>query len=274
MIKTFVINLPEATDRLNATVGCLRAAGMDFAVVDAVRGSDLRYPSEHFAETKYRLRQGRRRIDAEVGCYLSHIKALKAFLKTNARHCLILEDDASFGRELPDVIGAALRHEKAWDLLRLSTVNTGRWTQTVSLIDGYSLGVAFTREKGAGGYIVNRKAAARMVAAYLPMTLPYDHRFDLEWFVGLKALGVTPPPIRQTGFRTQIQIGVRARYLHPMVRYWTVFPYRAFCEVSRVLARLRCWLTLKAVAGQGGLAWRHRRQTMRAGNMTMGKPAS
>lgn len=256
MIKAYLLNLREAKDRLTATTDHLVAARIEFSVIEAIRGTRIEYPSTYFAETGYRLRQGRRRIDGEVGCYLSHIKAMEAFLATEAQHCLILEDDASFDRNLADVIRAAIEYEKAWDLLRLSTVNTGRWTKTVPLINGYSLGAAFTREKGAGGYVVNRKAAKRMVTRCLPMSLPYDHRFDLEWFIGLKALGITPPPIKQTGFETQIQHGVRTRYLHPMIRYWTVFPYRAFCEVTRVIARSRAWAALKLLSRRNDVVWR------------------
>lgn len=251
MIHAFVINLPEAEQRLTAVKQYLDTAGIPFTVVKAIRGSDIPYPTPLFDEISYRLLQGRRLIAPEVGCYLSHIKAIKQFLATGASHGLILEDDATFGVDLATVIREAMKHADAWDILRLNSVNSGRWTHSIPLTRDYGMGISFTREKGAGGYILSRKAALKMRKSYLPMRLPYDHRFDIEWIDGLKAMGVTPPPIRQADFATQIQRGVRGYYYSPWVRYWTVFPARMLIEMSRVVFRFRHWCALKLFTWSG-----------------------
>lgn len=245
MIHAFLINLPEAKIRLTRASECLQKAGIAFSVVKAVRGSNLQYPVAGFSERLYKIFQGRRRIDAEVGCYFSHLKALSIFLKTDYPFGLILEDDAQFDPGLGNVLERAISHSNKWDILRLSTVNRERWTKTISLDDHYFLGVAFTREKGSGGYLVSRKAARKMLYKYSPMFLPYDQRFDLEWFDGLRSLGITPAPVTQFGFTTQIQANKRSYYLSPYIRYWTVFPFRALCETTRVLFRSILWINMK-----------------------------
>ena len=65
------------------------------------------------AETKvdrrlYRRRHGRDVRPGEIGCYLSHLAAMQAFLATDAEHALILEDDATLLPALPDVLARAI----------------------------------------------------------------------------------------------------------------------------------------------------------------------
>lgn len=244
-MRAYLINLPEAGDRLTAAEAELDRLDLPFVVVEAIRGKELDYPIAEFSEAGYKLLQGRRRIDAEVGCYLSHLKAIQCFLDSGEEHGLILEDDIKLSDNLKEIISIAYK-SASFDLLRLSSVNTGRWSRTIPLVDGYFLGVAFTREKGAGAYVLNRRAAETILAHYLPMKLPYDHRFDLEWLDGMRTLGVSPPPVNQSGFESQIQHNIRSYYYPAYLRYWTVLPSRAFWEVSRMLFRSYSYLKLKA----------------------------
>ncbi len=243
-MHAYLINLPDAQDRLCHAEKELAKLQIPYTVVKAIKGAELDYPHPRFSETSYKLLQGRRRIDAEVGCYLSHVKAIQLFLDSGEDYGLILEDDIRFGESAKEVITNALQ-TASFDMLRLSTVITGRWTKTVRLSESHFLGVAYTREKGAGAYLINRKAAQRMVDRYLPMKLPFDHRFDLEWLDGYRTLGITPTLVQQNGFDSQIQHDIRAYYLPAYLRYWTVFPCRFFWEVSRVIFRCYSHLKLK-----------------------------
>ena len=180
---------------------------------------------------------GRRPIPAEIGCYLSHIKAIDAFLRTDHAHGLILEDDAVFSADLATTIQEALRHGDAWDVLRLSTVNTDRVTPVVRLADGSWLGVNLLRSKGAAAYMLNRRAAETFRRRLLPMRLAYDIAFDLEYLWGLRALAVTPyPVVADEAAPTQIQVNINS-YKYGPSRYLTVFPFRAGVEVARLFCR-------------------------------------
>lgn len=243
-IHVYLINLPNAQDRLRHAESELSKLQIPYTVVKAIRGSELDYPHPQFSETTYKLMQGRRRIDAEVGCYLSHMKAIQLFLDSDHDYGLMLEDDIRFEASAKEVITSALQ-AASFDMLRLSTVNTGRWTKTVQLSAKHFLGVAYTREKGAGAYLINRKAAKKMLHKYLPMKLPYDHRFDLEWLDRYRTLGITPALVQQNGFDSQIQHNIRSYYLPAYIRYWTVFPCRLFWEFSRIIFRSYSHLRLK-----------------------------
>lgn len=182
---------------------------------------------------------GRRPIPPEIGCYLSHIKAIDAFLKTNHTHGLFLEDDAIFSEDLTATIEEALRHADLWDVLRLSTVNTDRVIPVIRLpISGASLGVNLLRSKGAAAYMLSRRAAETFRRHLLPMRLAYDLAFDLEYLWGLRSLAVTPyPVVADAAVPTQIQINIPS-YKYGLRRYVTVFPLRAAVETARVVCRL------------------------------------
>ena len=233
---SYVINLPSARDRWEKIEQRLHAAGLAYTRIVGVNGRELRLPIPEFDEFRHRLMTGRRPIPAEIGCYLSHVKAIDAFLASDATHthALIFEDDAIFGEELPAIVDAALQHADAWDVLRLSTVGRDRVVRAIPLPGGSFLGINLTRCKGAAGYMVNRRAAMTFRRRLVPMRLAWDIAFDLEYFWGLKALAVTPfPVVPDERAPTQFQSDINS-FKRPSTRYLTVFPFRAAIESARV----------------------------------------
>ncbi|MCM5552512.1 glycosyltransferase family 25 protein [Pleomorphomonas sp. NRK KF1] len=236
-LACYLINLERAVDRRALMADRLEAAGLEHEIVNAVDGKRLQFPIPEFSELSFKLLHGRRIIPAEVGCYLSHIECAKQFLKSGSDYALILEDDVSFADDFVEAIDLACVQGRHWDILRLTTVNREGGVKFKPLSATRSLAVALTRKKGAGAYVVNRRAAAWMVEKLMPMRLSYDIAFDLEYLSGLKACFVLPQPASQlTEMETQIQVNINS-YKLPRYRYFTVLPYRAFLETARVLVR-------------------------------------
>ena len=236
-LACYLINLERAMDRRVVMASRLQAIGLEHEIVRAVDGKLLQLPVPEFSERSFKILHGRRIIPAEVGCYLSHVECAKRFLQSDADHALILEDDVSFTPDFVEAIDLACAQGRHWDVLRLTTVNREGGVKFKTLSATRSLAIALTRKKGAGAYIVNRRAAAWMVRKLVPMRLSYDIAFDLEYLSGLKACFVLPQPASQVSeMQTQIQININA-YKLPRYRYFTVLPYRAFLETARVLVR-------------------------------------
>lgn len=87
-LLTQVINLDRASDRLSQITSTLSGVGLPFDRLSAVDGAE----AIQTGLTASRL--GRDLYPGEVGCYLSHLAAIDAFLKTDAQFGLVLEDDA------------------------------------------------------------------------------------------------------------------------------------------------------------------------------------
>lgn len=238
-LAVFLINLDRATDRLLSMQHKLRRLGFRFERVPAIDGGAIEFPISDFDEFAFRFKHGRLRNPAEVGCYLSHIECAKRLLASNSEFALVLEDDLAFPDDFNELVHAALSQAEKWDILRLSTVSSGRKFKFSRLTRNRSVAVALTREKGSGAYIINRQAAAWFVDELLPMQLPFDLAFDLEFFAGLKSAFVFPIPVdQQLGLPSQIQGEHRRRFHRSRGHYLTVLPYRMFMETARLLTRM------------------------------------
>jgi glycosyl transferase family 25 len=245
-MRAFLINLDAATDRRAFMEKALAATSFPVQRIPAVDGKALPQPVEGYDEAKYHRRHGRTTKPGEIGCYLSHVKAWRAFLETGDDYGLICEDDLVLGPDLEKVLTPALKHARHWNILRLSALGTGNPAAVIPLDDRYVLAVNFGRLKGTGAYVVDRTAAEALVASMLPMWLPFDHALDREWAHGLKALSVSPWPCSQTDklFRSTIQ-GQKARKLSALRRWATTYPYQIVNELSRWAVRGLRYLRLK-----------------------------
>lgn len=237
-MKAFLINLPECIDRKQYASSMLVDAGFEIVLVEAIWGKNLIYPHPDYSSMSYRLMHGKKDNYGEVGCYLSHIKALNLFLDSGEEFGFICEDDISVKPEVLNVIQKAIQKSHRWDILRISGLRSGTPIKICALDEEYALHVNLTRQTGSGAYVVNRKAAQKLVKVLLPMKLPLDHAYDREWLWGLRALMIYPILANQrNGFESQIK--ARKHYKLPAyIRYLTVFPYRTVNEISRVFYRL------------------------------------
>lgn len=245
-MKAYLINLDRAQDRLKTVGDNLKAAGFEVERVEAIDGKKLQQPYENFSVRKYRYYHGKKPIAAELGCYFSHLKALEAFLASDDKFGLILEDDIFINKNALEHLQAACERAELWDILRLTGLHSGTPLTVCHIQDNLKLSINLTRQTGAGAYLVNRRAAEVLLKKLLPMRLPYDHAFDREWFMGLKAMSLLPYPFRQNTGAFESQIANTSNYKYPAwQRYWTVMPYRTFNEVCRVFSRLTHYLLAK-----------------------------
>lgn len=236
-MNAYIINMPDALERRQHLEKIFAPLDINAIFIEAIVGKEIELPDPRYSEGCYRKAHGKRTNPGELGCYFSHIKALEVFLDSEDNHAIICEDDIEFEDLFQDVIKEALEHEKRFDLLRISGLHRGSPVKIVSLKNGYSLSCCLTRQAGSGAYLVNRKAACKMIKALLPMWLPYDHAFDREWLWGVKSMCIDPMPVQQNiGFESQID-APQSYKLPAFQRYITVFPYRAYNEISRIIAR-------------------------------------
>ncbi len=196
-LQTWVINLDRAPERLARIRVQLQALGLPYRRLPAIDARALT-PEQHAAldEAAYRRRHGMTPVPGELGCYLSHVEAMRLFLASDAACALILEDDVLLHDSLPAVLQGLMVHPGRWDMVKLSAVHSGTPQRVLKLSPGHDLAVMLSRCTGASAYVVNRRAAQAYAAGLLPMSLPYDHVVDQGWRFGLKVRLVTPTPCR------------------------------------------------------------------------------
>jgi glycosyl transferase family 25 len=231
------LNLDEAEERWKFTRQNFANQGIELQRVSAVKGKDLQFPIPEHDSKAYRRFHGKKTIPAEVGCYLSHIKAMKLFLDSEESHALICEDDVKPADHLEEILASAMNFGEHWDILRLSGFRNAKPQSIGSLKHGYSLCINLSYLAGTGAYILNRQAASVLSERLLPMFLPYDHALDREWLWGLKSLCVHPLPVDQGNHEFATQIVTRNSKAAWYERYWTVFPFRVKTQTMRFIRR-------------------------------------
>lgn len=194
-LRTWVINLDRAPDRLERISARLQQLGLDFErlpAVDAHALTDVQRAA--LDETAYRRQHGKSSLPGELGCYLSHVEAMHRFLASDADFGLLLEDDVRLHDSLPAVLRGLVQHAARWDMVKLSGVHSGTPVPVLDVAPGHRLAVMLSRCTGSSAYLVNRRAARAYADGLLPMRLPYDHVFDQGWRFGLKTRLVVPTP--------------------------------------------------------------------------------
>jgi glycosyl transferase family 25 len=250
-MKAFVINLDSSSDRWGFIKESFASTGLQLHRISAVNGRELSLPIKGYSESRFRMFHGRLTNKGAIGCYLSHIKALKAFLDSHDDYGLVLEDDVRPTADFMAALESSLSYSRTWDILRLSALSDGIPLPVCNLINNYRLCVSMGRLKGSGAYVVSRQAASAFVNHLLPMWLPYDHAFDREWFYGLRSAYVLPFPCSQTDnlFPSSIQQADEMKL--PTYRRWlTTYPYQAFNEVARWGSRVANFLRARHGASQ------------------------
>lgn len=244
--RAYIINLDRAPERWEHMSKAFTQAGISIVRVPAIDGNQLMLPHPDFHEKKFRRLHGRGINIFEVACYFSHLKAMKAFLESSDEFAMICEDDLFLKKECNEVVEAALANASHWNILRLTGLSEGQPLQVKQLSSDYFLTVHVGRLKGAGAYLIDRKAASILVRKLLPMWLPWDHAIDREWNFGLKALSVAPFPLSQSDEKFESAIQKASQPKHSTFqRCLTTYPYQAVNEITRWIARGACFLRLK-----------------------------
>ena len=245
-MKAFVINLESAPERWLHMQQAFAGTPFEVERVEAISGKTLELPVPEFDEVRFRAMHGRGVNIFEVACYMSHIKAIRAFLETGESHAMFCEDDLHPKPDVGILLASLMKTSFAWNVARLSGLSEGTPCKVATLAGGYALNVQMGRLKGCGAYILDRKAAEAFVSGLVPMWLPWDHAADREWPLGLKAVSVSPFPISQTEekFVSAIQGNSQPR-LSSSFRWRSTYPYQIRNEFSRWLHRGSHALNLK-----------------------------
>jgi glycosyl transferase, family 25 len=180
--KTFLINLDRSPERLAQMTERCDAAGIVFARVNAVDGRCLSDSERQQYDRDGGIAwYGLPMIDNEVACYLSHLKALRAFLDTGAAYGLILEDDTEpddrSQRILLAIIAECKRRKIQFGFLQAHR-NTARTKsqlfkftqggQTITISRAHRIGYL------AGALLWSREGAEQFLAEHSRIKVPVD----------------------------------------------------------------------------------------------------
>ena len=234
-IVAFLINLDRATKRLSEMEERLSNIGIDYIRISAIDGRNYK-PTEHeYNERLYKRYCGRKTSREEIGCYLSHYKAIECFIKSGKRYALILEDDAVFNSDFVKILNKLVSIDHFWDFVKF---NTGRDygfgnVAVKKLFKEYKLYASFFPKAFAAAYIINRKAAKSLYAKLLPMFVPYDHEMIKFWKYDIRQYSIFPSPVRVEYKDSFIGTYGKESLKFPFYKRISVLFYRIFTQIVR-----------------------------------------
>ncbi|QQR39428.1 glycosyltransferase family 25 protein [Devosia rhizoryzae] len=172
-MQVYYINLADRPDRRRAMEDRFDALGIVATRVEAATPNDV---DENMRALYCNTEAYRWQTPPEVACSLSHLRALKLFLNSREDYALILEDDAILSSRLPAFLKLYVASKPEIDLTHLETDHARlRLAPKAHLtIGGVGIFRAYNTLRGAAGYIVSRKAAARILAGTEVLELMTD----------------------------------------------------------------------------------------------------
>lgn len=191
----FVINLDSSGSRLENAMRHLRAAGLEAERVPAIDGrllTDLEIArlcpdnDRHFYAPLSR---------GEVGCYLSHLKAMRAMLDRGLERCVIFEDDF----ELLPHFGPCLRELLALgpalpDAVKLYGTRP-RGEVIATLAGGERMVRSSSPPICSTCTLWTQRGVRKLLAASERLTRPIDVQVKHWWEMGLEVAWISPPPV-------------------------------------------------------------------------------
>ena len=120
-ITYLCINLPQAEERRKSILAQAERLGVNIQLVEAVAGKDLPAEVPEY-DRKRRKKLFTKDLSAnEIACTLSHKKALRTFLESEAEYAVIMEDDAVLSENFNAGIRELVDHLHGWEAAKLFT---------------------------------------------------------------------------------------------------------------------------------------------------------
>ncbi len=233
--RTYVINLDRSTDRWARI--CQSFASVPECQVIRISAVDVQSQPEyarrpHYAGFGFLWRMGRKARPQEIGCYASHLRAIRDFLDSGEPWAMICEDDVVPTAQLPEILRWLTEHSDEWELVRLARCREKDFHPLQKLPTGNTLGINIGGFSYAPAYLLNRQGAERLLRRVSCMKLPFDLALYHGWR-GVREFSLLPPALTMNELSDESTLG---RKKHA---WYDVFfiPSKLFCKIWMRIVR-------------------------------------
>lgn len=195
-VGAYIINLDRSRDRYDEVKPLVSHLEVPLERVSAIEGQALSdtelNQSVDLGMYQTFFRQPPKK--GTIGCSMSHIKAWQTFLHSPFEYAIIFEDDVRFDpKKLKAAMNQLIEHPSYWDINNFETHHRGLPITIKTLKDNQKLVSYLLPVTHTGAYMINRKAAMRLLEKALPIKMPVDHYFTRVWEFGLIFTGIENP---------------------------------------------------------------------------------
>jgi glycosyl transferase family 25 len=195
-MKIYVINLAHAADRRRTMEEQAAKLGLTFDFIEATDGRFLTDRERSLVDPERRKRVSRYPLtDNEIGCWISHRRAMRRLVDSGDAMAAILEDDARLLPGFAEVLSAVEKRGAGFDVIDLHRLSKKGeiFRPCGALLPDFTMGRVGLMHMHATSYIMSKAGAEKF--------LIYSHRFvhvvDKEmhryWANGLDIYGLNRP---------------------------------------------------------------------------------
>ena len=204
MVKVYVINLDNSLSRWEKISHDLEHLNASFERVGAIYGKSIDWQAA--SDDRYcRSYMGRSIQPGEVGCFLSHVKALQKFVEDSEDFAIILEDDAQVSADFLKLADQVLARLKNTDFY---AVNLGpsdyKYASVIDQLDAYQLYCTHRFPMLATGVLWSKKGAQAFLNQFKWVSLPYDNYLRVFLTGTNKSYSVKPSVVTPADFASDI----------------------------------------------------------------------
>ena len=157
-MKVYVINLDKDAERLDFMRAQFRSLNLDFERVSAVLlNGDQRSKLSPQPQTVL--------SNAEVGCFLSHIKVWTLIVQSGDPYACVFEDDVAISADASELLSSTHWIPKHAGLIKLETAFTlmelGK--KRCPVVPPYEAVVTQSNYAGSAGYIISRQTCLKLL---------------------------------------------------------------------------------------------------------------
>ncbi len=195
----YIISLPEDKHRRDSLSQSLDSIDMDYTIIEGIDGRKFDVQNHPSYDIKKRHRYfGRDLLGGELGCLLSHKKALETLANSDLPYAVIFEDDAVIGNDFASCISAITALDPLPDLVRFIGKEKVYKTKHKPLKD-LGNGIKLVRTQGTPGgayaYFITKQGAQKLLKHLQKIYIPVDTIMGHAWENGIDNLITIPSPV-------------------------------------------------------------------------------
>lgn len=171
-LRAYYINLDVSGDRRAHIEDQISRVGLEGVRINAIDGREVALFDPRIDPYSFHLCHHALLRPGEVGCYLSHIKALETFLESGDDFALILEDDAVLHCELPSVLRHLSDKRYEWDIAKLYATHVSGIVSQSQLGSSHKLITTCFKHSSSAAYALTERLLSALCTAWCQCGCP------------------------------------------------------------------------------------------------------
>ena len=194
-LATYIITLNPGGERAQKLLQSVQRQGINaafFPAVDGRQGMPELLEGESIEQQRSMNQRLTHLSGSEVGCYLSHLRAIRLAYESGFAHACILEDDIDIEPAFGQVLTLLLDQPEQREFIRLMGLKRQRRKILEKIGGEHTLTRPLKGVLGTQGYLINRAGMLKVLTCGSAIAKPIDKFYDHFWESDLQAYCVEP----------------------------------------------------------------------------------